>query len=87
LPSPPPRLLQWIRDHDHLAIQGSVRRSQDGAEESAWNCAPGSGEGSRTLAERRIVGAVWGSVYGVLELSCNLIVTKRRIVRDWIAII
>ena len=37
LPYPPPRLLQCIRDHGHLAIPGWVARSQDGAEGFAWD--------------------------------------------------
>ena len=43
LPYPPPRLLQCIRDHGHLAIPGWVARSQDGAEEFAWDRVPGPG--------------------------------------------
>ena len=37
-----------------------VSRSHDGAEDPTWNCGPGSGDGSRTLATRRMVDAVWG---------------------------
>jgi hypothetical protein len=87
LPYPPPGLLQCIGDHGHLAIRGSVGRSPDEAAESAGDRAPGSGEGSRTLAEREIVGAVRRSVYCVIDSSFISIFSIRRIVRDGIAVI
>src|SRR6516225_2873252 len=86
LPYPPPRLLQCIGDHDHLAIRGWVSRSQGEPAESAWNRAPGSGEGSRTLTERGIVGAVRGPEYCVIYSTFVRIFTIRRIVRDGIAV-
>jgi hypothetical protein len=68
-------------------MPGWVRRAHDGAEDPAWNCGPGSGEGPRTLATRRIVDAVWGWAYSVIESSRNLIFNIRKIVRDGIAIL
>ena len=62
-----------------------VGRVHDGAEDLPWNCGAGSGERSRTRATRRIVAAVWGWAYAVIESSCNLIYTIWRIVRDGIA--
>jgi hypothetical protein len=87
LPYPPPRLLQCIRDHGHLTIAGWVTCSQDGAEEFAWDCAPGPGGCTRIPAHRRIVAVVRGSMYGVFRLSCSYGFAKRRIVRDRIAVI
>ena len=67
--------------------RGWVSRSHDGAEDPTWNCGPGSGDGSRTLATRRMVDAVWGWAYSIIESSCNCLFTIRRIVRDGIAIL
>ena len=39
---------------------GGVGRSHDGAVNPTWNCGPVSGDGSRTLATRRMVDAVRG---------------------------
>jgi hypothetical protein len=74
-------------DHDHLAIQGAVGSSRDEAAESAWDCSPGSGEGSRTLTERGIVGAVRGSAYCVICSAFLRVFKIRRIVRDGIAVL
>ena len=87
LPYPPPRLLQCIGDHDHLAIRGSVSRSQGEGAGSARDRAPGSGGGSRSLTERGIVGAVRGLVYCVIYSAFDRIFKIRRIVRDGIAVI
>jgi len=64
---------------------GAGSAAHDGSEDPTWNRGPGSGESSRTLATRRIVEAAWGWAYAVIELSCNWIYTRRRIVRDGIA--
>ena len=64
---------------------GAGSAAHDGSEDPTWNRGPGSGENSRTLATRRIVEAVWGWAYAVIELSCNWVSTRRRIVRDGIA--
>ena len=37
--------------------RGWVSRSHDGTENPIWNCGPGSGDGSRALATRRMVDA------------------------------
>jgi len=87
LPYPPPRLLQCIRDQDHLAIRGSVSRSQGERAGSARDRAPGSGGGSRSLTERRIAGAVRGSAYCVVYSAFERIFKIRRMVRDRIAVI
>jgi hypothetical protein len=47
--------------------RGWVSRSHDGTEDPIWNCGPGSGDGSRTLATRRMVDAVWGRVPIIIE--------------------
>ena len=67
--------------------RGWVSRSHDGTENPIWYCGPGSGDGSRTLATRRMVEAVWGWAYTIIESSCTWIFTIRRIVRDGIAIL
>ena len=87
LPYPPPRPLECIANHGRQAIQGWVACSQDWAEEFAWDGPPGPGGRPRPFTPGRIVGAVRGSMYGVLDLSYIDIFTKRRIVRGWIAVI
>jgi hypothetical protein len=44
-----------------------VSRSHDRGEDPTWNRGPGSGDGSRTLATRRMVDAVWGWAYRIIE--------------------
>ena len=85
-PYPPPRLLQCIGGHDHLANQGSVGRSQGDAAGPARDRAAGSGGGSMALTERGS-SAVRGPVYCVICSSSISIFKIRRIVRDGIAII
>jgi hypothetical protein len=51
--------------------RGWVSRAHDGAEDPPWNYGPGSGEGSRSLAMRRIVDTVWGWTYAIIESSRN----------------
>src|SRR5262245_60931881 len=64
---------------------GAGSAAHDGSEDPTWNRGPGSGESSRTLATRRMVEAAWGWAYAVIELSCSLISTRKRIVRYGIA--
>ena len=87
LPYPLPRLVQCIADHGHQAIHGRVASVQDGAEEIARNCAPRPGSGTRALTPRRMIGAVRGSISFILKLLHDVILIKRRIVRNWIAVI
>src|SRR5437763_69350 len=86
-PSPPPRLLQWIRHYGHPAIPGRVARSRDGAEGFAWDRLPGPGGGSRVPAPGRIGAVARGSAYFVIECSHNFVLVIRRIVRERIAVI
>ena len=51
--------------------RGGVSRTHDGAEDPPENCGPGSGARSRILATGRMVDAVWGWTYAVIESSCN----------------
>jgi hypothetical protein len=60
LPYPPPRHLQCIGDHGHRAMPGLGQPLARRGEDPTWNRGPGSGDGSRTLATRRMVNAVWG---------------------------
>jgi hypothetical protein len=47
--------------------RGWVSRSHDGTENPIGNCGPGSGDGPRTLATRRMADAVWGWMYRIIE--------------------
>jgi hypothetical protein len=50
---------------------GAGSAAHDGSDDPTWNRGPGSGESSRPPATRRIVEAVWGWSYAVIELSFN----------------
>ena len=67
LPYPPPRHQQCIGDHGHRAMPGLGQPLARRGRRPGWNCGPGSGDGSRTLATRRMVDAVCGWACRITE--------------------